>query len=94
MLERETNAEMVGFLSITPPTKAMLAEAAEAGMYEYGGVSYPRMQFLTTTDVLEANASSICRPASIRRSAPASMRWRCDSSRARQTSGHEVQKRT
>lgn len=53
VLEREPNAEMVGFLSIVPPTKAMLAEAAEAGMYEYGGVSYPRMQFLTTADVLE-----------------------------------------
>jgi DNA modification methylase len=54
VLEREPNAEMVGFLSIAPPTKAMLAEAAEAGMYEYNGVRYPRMQFLTTADVLEA----------------------------------------
>lgn len=53
VLERESNAEMAGFLSITPPTKAMLAEAAEAGMYEYGGVQYPRIQFLTTADVLE-----------------------------------------
>lgn len=52
VLERETNAEMAGFLSITPPTKAMKDEAAEAGTYEYAGVQYPRMQFLTTDDVL------------------------------------------
>lgn len=53
VLEREGNAAMAGFLSIVPPTKAMLSEAAEAGMYEYGGVQYPRIQFLTTADVLE-----------------------------------------
>lgn len=53
VLEREDNAELAGFLSITPPTKAMLAEAAEAGTYEYQGVRYPRIQFLTTKDVLE-----------------------------------------
>jgi len=52
VLEREENAEMAGFLSIVQPTKAMLSEAAEAGMYEYAGVQYPRIQFLTTADVL------------------------------------------
>ena len=52
VLEREENAEMAGFLSITPPTKAMLSEAAEAGTYVYGGFHYPRIQFLTTEDVL------------------------------------------
>lgn len=52
VLEREANAEMTGFLSIAPPTKAMREEAAEAGTYVYGGVHYPRMQFLTTADVL------------------------------------------
>lgn len=52
VLEREPNAELAGFLSITPPTKAMRDEAAEAGMYEYGGFQYPRIQFLTTEDVL------------------------------------------
>jgi DNA modification methylase len=52
VLERETTAELAGFLSITPPTKAMLSEAAEAGTYEYNGVQYPRMQFLTAEDVL------------------------------------------
>ncbi len=43
---------MAGFLSIAPPSKAMLSEAAEAGTFEYGGVQYPRIQFLTTADVL------------------------------------------
>ena len=52
VLERKSTAEMAGFLSITPPTKAMKDEAAEAGVYEYGGVKYPRIQFLTTEDVL------------------------------------------
>lgn len=52
VLEREENAELAGFLSITPPTKAMLSEASEAGTYEYQGVQYPRIQFLTTEDVL------------------------------------------
>ena len=51
-LEREPTAELAGFLSMAPPTKAMLAEAAEAGTYEYQGVQYPRMQFLTVEDVL------------------------------------------
>lgn len=53
VLAREETAEMTGFLSITPPTKAMRDEAAQAGTYSYGGVDYPRMQFLTTKDVLE-----------------------------------------
>lgn len=54
VLEREQNAELAGFLSIVPPTKAMMSEAAEAGTYSYNGVEYPRIQFLTTADVLEA----------------------------------------
>lgn len=52
-MEREQNAELAGFLSMTPPTKAMLQEAAEAGMYEYYGRQYARIQFLTAHDVLE-----------------------------------------
>jgi hypothetical protein len=52
-MEREPNAELAGFLSLVPPSKAMLQEAAEAGTYEYFGVEYPRIQFLTAKDVLE-----------------------------------------
>jgi DNA modification methylase len=53
VLEREENAKMAGFLSIAPPSKAMRDEAAEAGVYEYNGIKYPRIQFLTTQEVLE-----------------------------------------
>ncbi len=52
VLEREENASMAGFLSMVPPSKAMLNEAAEAGTYEYAGVQYPRIQFLSAVDVL------------------------------------------
>lgn len=52
VLEREENAKMAGFLSLAPPSKAMINEAAEAGTYEYNGVHYPRIQFLTAEDVL------------------------------------------
>jgi DNA modification methylase len=53
VLEREDNAEMAGFLSLEEPTKAMREEAGKAGMFDYGGVSYPRIQFLTAKDILE-----------------------------------------
>jgi hypothetical protein len=39
--------------TLEEPTKAMRDEAAMAGMYEYGGMSYPRMQLLTVREVLE-----------------------------------------
>jgi DNA modification methylase len=52
VLEREPTAEMAGFLSIAPASKAMRDEAAEAGVFEYAGVKYPRIQFLTVEDVL------------------------------------------
>lgn len=52
VLEREDNAELAGFLSIKKPTRAMRDEAAKAGTYEYSGVQYDRIQFLTVEDVL------------------------------------------
>lgn len=53
VLEREPNAELAAFLSIKPPTKAMIREAEDAGLFEYKGVAYPRMQFLTVKELLE-----------------------------------------
>jgi len=53
VLEREPNAEMAGFLSMVPASKAMRDEAATAGMFEYAGIQYPRIQFLTVAEVLE-----------------------------------------
>lgn len=52
VMERE-GSPMGGFLSLQEPTKAMRTEAASAGMYEYGGVQYPRLQLLTVSDILE-----------------------------------------
>jgi hypothetical protein len=53
VLEREQDAELAGFICQRTPTKAMQQEAASAGMYEYHGTSYPRIQLLTIADILE-----------------------------------------
>jgi DNA modification methylase len=53
VLEREESAKLAGFLSMKTPTKAMRDEAESAGIYEYNGVSYQRIQFLTVGDILE-----------------------------------------
>ncbi|MEK6407551.1 MAG: site-specific DNA-methyltransferase [Acidobacteriota bacterium] len=52
-LEREHGSEMAGFLSLKSPSKAMREEAASAGMYEYNGVQYERIQFLTVEQIME-----------------------------------------
>jgi hypothetical protein len=46
------DTEMAGFLSLQEPSKAMLEAGSLAGQYEYGGVKYDRVQFLTAKDVL------------------------------------------
>lgn len=51
-IERE-DVVMGGFLSLQEPTKAMRREAAEAGIYEYNGINYPRIQLLTVREILE-----------------------------------------
>ena len=51
VMEREGSA-MAGFLSLHEPSKAMRLEAAEAGMYTYDGVHYPKMQMLTVENIL------------------------------------------
>jgi DNA modification methylase len=53
VLEREENAVLAGFISLREPTKAMQQEAAQAGTYDYSGVSYPRMQLLTIKQIIE-----------------------------------------
>lgn len=52
VLERETDSEIGGFICLQPPTKGMLSEAAAAGMYEYLGTPYPRLQIRTIEDLL------------------------------------------
>ena len=46
VLERE-KAPIGVFLTLTEPTKPMIAEAASAGFYELGGRKYPRLQIIT-----------------------------------------------
>ena len=54
VLERENDgAVLAGFISLREPTKAMHQEAAQAGMYEYAGLTYPRMQLLTIKQIIE-----------------------------------------
>jgi DNA modification methylase len=53
VLEREDDSELAGFISLREPTRAMREEAAQAGTYEYAGLSYPRMQLLTIKEIVE-----------------------------------------
>ncbi len=53
VLADHPDTEMAGFLSLQEPSKAMREAASLSGQYEYGGVKYDRMQFLTVKDILE-----------------------------------------
>jgi site-specific DNA-methyltransferase (adenine-specific) len=41
------------FLTLKPPTKEMVKEAASAGFYETGGRKFPKLQILTAKEVLD-----------------------------------------
>jgi DNA modification methylase len=49
----ETDAEMGGLICLHEPTRAMRSAAADAGMFIYNGVEYPRLQLLSVRDILE-----------------------------------------
>lgn len=53
VLEREQDVELAGFISLKEPTKAMWEEAATAGVYEYQGRPYRRIQLLTVRQIVE-----------------------------------------
>jgi DNA modification methylase len=53
VLEREKDTELAGFISLHEPTKAMKQEADAAGVYEYQGTNYPRIQLLTVQELFE-----------------------------------------
>jgi DNA modification methylase len=53
VLAGEPSAEMAGFLSLQTPSKAMRDAAALAQQYEYQGVRYDRVQFLTAAQIME-----------------------------------------
>ena len=52
VLEREESAMLAGFLSLRKPKRGMISEAASAGVFEYNGVAYDRIQMLTVEDVV------------------------------------------
>ena len=47
-------AVMGGFISNKEPTRAMIREAASAGMFRYGDNQYPRLQMITVKEIFEA----------------------------------------
>jgi site-specific DNA-methyltransferase (adenine-specific) len=53
VIERE-KAEIGALISMEPPTKPMLKEAAEAGFYQPPGLTnrYPRLQILSIAELL------------------------------------------
>ncbi len=53
VLDRERDVDLAGFISLREPSKAMLEEAASAGVYEYQGHAYRRIQLLTVREILE-----------------------------------------
>lgn len=53
VLSVEPDAELAGFITMRPPTRAMKDAAAAAGVWEYRGVSYARVQILTIREILE-----------------------------------------
>lgn len=63
VMERERAALGV-FLTLTPPTKPMLAEAAAAGMHEEPGFApVPRLQIVTIEDAMRLRERAVTLPA-------------------------------
>lgn len=55
VLERDEDSAIGGFICLQQPTKGMLSEAASAGVYEYLGTHYDRLQIRTVEDLLSGN---------------------------------------
>jgi DNA modification methylase len=53
VLANATDTALAGFLSLEEPSVKMREAAAECGQYEYNGIMYDRLQFLTVKDILE-----------------------------------------
>lgn len=52
VLANQHDTELAGFLSLEVPSPKMREAAAECGQFEYNGVMYDRLQFLTVNDIL------------------------------------------
>jgi len=57
-VERERAAIGV-FLALNPPTREMEREAAAAGIYETGGMRFPRVQIITAEQVIEGKRPQV-----------------------------------
>lgn len=53
VLGNDPDAELAGFISNKDPSRGMKAEAAKAGVWEYKGVEYQRVQLLTVKEIVE-----------------------------------------
>ena len=53
VLARDDASKLAGFICLEKPTRGMLQEAAEAGIYEYQGKPYERLQIRTIDDLLD-----------------------------------------
>lgn len=58
VMDRE-KAPIGVFLTLEPPTRPMVAEAASAGSYELGGRQYPRLQIMTIEQALAGTPLAI-----------------------------------
>ena len=53
LIDREDKSVLAGFISLQEPTKGMREEAAQAGIWEYKGIKYDKIQLLTIQEILE-----------------------------------------
>ena len=63
VMERE-NANIGVFLTLTPPTKPMIAEAAAAGQFDMDGFApVPKLQIVTIEDAIQLRERAVTLPA-------------------------------
>ena len=63
VIERE-KAEIGIFLTLTPPTRPMVTEAAAAGLYDEPGFApVPRLQIVTVEDAMRLRDRAVALPA-------------------------------
>jgi len=56
VLDRETDAQLAGLITLQKPTKGMFDEAAHGDMFEYDDKKYPRLQIRTVEELLDKRA--------------------------------------
>ena len=59
---QRARADMAAFLTLTPPTRPMIEEAASAGQVELDGVAVPRVQIVTIEDAMRLRDRAVRLP--------------------------------